>query len=214
MAPVATQIATFLRNREAILRQVGAHLFPQAAQREQRDRAKQLFNSLDMHGTIAGFYARWGLDELANPIYSLRFERAATQQEAAVRGLLCPGDTFSIRQYANAQRDGSRWLKRRMPAMNDFVCGWLTLEGDRRRLREPERTLCSYVWQEAEGISRAAKLAWCNAGGHTPHNLQHDGVIIELGRGVGTDEAVAELATVCGHALGFPQPVEMKPMQG
>ena len=85
--------------------------------------------------------------------------------------------------------------------------------GDRRRLREPERTLCSYVWQEAEGISRAAKLAWCRAGGHTPHNLQHDGVIIELGRGVAPADAVASLQDACSHALGFVQPVEVKPMQ-
>ena len=92
-------------------------------------------------------------------------DKAGRTEEAEERRLLrvLPGDSFSVRQYANAQRDGSRWLKRRMPAMNDFVCGWLTLEGDRRRLRKPERTLCSYVWQEAEGISRAAKLAWCNA---------------------------------------------------
>ena len=165
-------------------------------------------------GTVAGFYARWGLDELALPIYSLRFRRGATEQDAAEHELLRPGDTFSIRQYANAQRVGSRWLQQRMPAMNDFVCGWLTLEGDIvRRLREPERTLCSYVWQEAEGISRAAKLAWCRAGGHTPHNLQHDGVIIELGRGVAPADAVASLQDACSHALGFVQPVEVKPMQ-
>ena len=71
--PVATQVATFLRNRKAILMQVGEYLFPTAPRHTQRDRAKQLFNSLDMHGTVAGFYARWGLDELAVPIYSLRF---------------------------------------------------------------------------------------------------------------------------------------------
>ena len=183
-----------------------------APRHTQRDRAKQLFNSLDMHGTVAGFYARWGLDELAVPIYSLRFRHGATERDAAEHGLLRPGDTFSVRQYANAQRVGSKWLQRRMPAMNDFVCGWLTLEGDRRRLREPERTLCSYVWQEAEGVSRAAKLAWCRSGGHTPHNLQHDGVIIELARGVTPAEAVASLHDVCSHALGFVQPVEVKPM--
>ena len=136
---MATQVATFLRNREAILEQVGAYLFPTEARRTQRDRAKQLFNSLDMHGTVAGFYARWGLDELAMPIYSLRFQRGATEQDAAERGLLRPGDTFSVRQYANAQRVGSQWLRHRMPSMNDFICGWLTLEGDRRRLREPDR---------------------------------------------------------------------------
>ena len=90
--------------------------------RDQRDRAKRLFNSLDMHGTVAGFYANWGLDELTAPIYSLRFVHGATVRDAKERDLLRPGDHFSIRQYANAQCEGSRWLARRMPAMRDFVC--------------------------------------------------------------------------------------------
>ena len=83
---------------------------------------------------------------------------------------------------------------------------------DRRRLREPERTLCSYMWQEAEGISRDAKLAWCARKGHTPLNLQHDGVVIALARGVTEQVAATELRSVCSHALGYDQPVEVKPM--
>ena len=43
-------------------------------------------------------------------------------------------------------------------AMEHFVRAWLTHTGDRWRLRQPERTVCSYVWQEAEGVSREATL--------------------------------------------------------
>ena len=30
------------------------------------------------------------------------------------------------------------------------------------------------------GLSREAKLLWATRGGHTIHNLQHDGVVISL----------------------------------
>ena len=104
------------------------------------------------------------------------------------------------------------WLMRRRDGMARFVREWLRQERDWRRFRQPERTLGSYVWQEAEGISREAKLAWCRRGGHVAHNLQHDGVIIELRAGVCHGDAVRDLRRVCSHALGFDQPVEVKPM--
>ena len=96
--------------------------------------------------------------------------------------------------------------------MYSFTTHWLQLERDRRRLREPERTMCSYVWQEAEGLSRIAKLEWCTRHGHVAHNLQHDGVIIQLGgrRPPTAAAAAADLSAVCTHALGYPQPVEVK----
>ena len=60
---------------------------------------------------------------------------------SAAEGLqLEPGESFSIRKYQNLQREGSIWLMR--------------------------RTLSSYIWQEEEGISRDAKLAWCRRTGH------------------------------------------------
>ena len=42
--------------------------------------------------------------------------------------------------------------------------------------------------------------------------MQHDGVIIELRAGVCHGDAVRDLRRVCSHALGFDQPVEVKPM--
>ena len=42
--------------------------------------------------------------------------------------------------------------------MTDFVAAHLRATRDGRRLEHPERTLASYVFQEAEGLSREAKL--------------------------------------------------------
>ena len=60
---------------------------------------------------------------------------------------------------------GSDWLARQLPAMREFVVAHLRATRDRRRLEHPERTLASYVFQEAEGVSRAAKLWWARARG-------------------------------------------------
>ena len=203
--PVRLMIECFLRNRETILQQVGAHLFPAEARAEQRDRAKELFNSLDMHGTVEGFYHRWRLDPAANPLFSLRFRDLR----------LAPGERFSMRQYQNLQREGSIWLMRRMGAMTQFVKEYLQRLGDaksRHRLRTPERTLCSYIWAEAEGISRDAKLQWSARRDYAVHNLQHDGVILDPSGSTSTRDVERELTRACSHALGYEQPVETKPM--
>ena len=68
------------------------------------------------------------------------------------------------------------------------------------------------MWQEAEGISREAKLQWCVRAGHVVHNLQHDGCIIAPRDGARADEVAAQLRRACSHALGYDQPVEVKAM--
>ena len=73
-----------------------------------------------------------------------------------------------------------------------------------------ERTLTSYVIQEAEGVSRRAKLVWCKTGGHDPISLQHDGVIIRLVRDACKHDAARQLSRVCSHALGYAQAVVLK----
>ena len=44
----------------------------------------------------------------------------------------------------------------------------------------------------------------------TVHNLQHDGVVMSLSRGQPSAVA-AQLAEVCGQALGYAQPMVVKP---
>ena len=77
----------------------------------------------------------------------------------------------------------------------------------------PALTAKSYVFQEAEGFSREAKLDWARLrGGHTVTNLQHDGVVAELVAGVDVSAVARELTAVCTAALGYEQRVEEKPM--
>ena len=120
---------------------------------------------------------------------------------------------FRFAAYRRAQTVGTAWLAARLPAMHAFVVAHLRAHrgANDRRLEHPERTLASYVFQEAEGVSRAAKLWWARARGHAVHSLQHDGVVIGLDA-LAADAHVAqrELNAVCSHALGYEQPVETK----
>ena len=76
-----------------------------------------------------------------------------------------------------------------------------------------DRTLKSYVCQEAEGFSREAKLAWCEENGHHPCNLQHDGVVVAISSKA-TPEAVRRNLREAGERrLGYCQPVEIKPAE-
>ena len=63
------------------------------------------------------------------------------------------------------------------------------------------------MFQEAEGISREAKLWWARVQGHAVNNLQHDGVVLQLARGASPQQAARELSRVCSRALGYEQPV-------
>ena len=161
-----------------------------------RERVKGLFNSLDMDGTLAAWRARQGIAPGERLMTGLDIDIGAEGK-------------FDFPAFVRAQQTGTRWLHARMPAMRAFVLAHLRQRRDRRRLEHPERTLMSYVLQEAEAISRNAKMWYAKVRGHEVHNLQHDGVVMRLSRG--TPAAVAvQLGEICGRALGYEQPVEVK----
>ena len=69
----------------------------------------------------------------------------------------------------------------------------------------PERTLKSYLLQEVEAVSRAAKVAWAERAGCRWISLQHDGVVIALRASMTHEWACGELARECAMALGYRQ---------
>ena len=61
---------------------------------------------------------------------------------------------------------------------------WLHLH-DRTRSHKVALTAKSYFLQEAEGLSRQAKVAWAmRRGDARVTNLQHDGIVVELPEGM------------------------------
>ena len=150
-----------------------------------------------MDGTLGAWRARVGLRDNEAPLADF------------VVDLGQAGD-FRFAAYRRVQRVGTGWLARQLPAMSDFVVTHLRATRDARRLAHPERTVASYVFQEAEGISRAAKLRHARAAWHVVHNLQHDGVVLALARDEDPAAVERQLTAACTQALGYEQPVEVK----
>ena len=102
-------------------------------------------------------------------------------------------------------------FERRMPAMYRFVTDWLHARRDPRESRSG-LTAKSYFLQEAEGLSRAAKVAWARRRGDLAiTNLQHDGVVVVCGE-EDPEEVRAAMEAACTEVLGYDQPVEEKPL--
>ena len=113
---------------------------------------------------------------------------------------LGPDGQFDFEAHRRAQRVGTAWLAERRRTMTAFVEAHLRSVRDTRRLEHPERTVASYIFQEAEGVSRKAKVQWARVQGHTVHNLQHDGVILRLDWGEAPQRVAQQLSAVSAHA--------------
>ena len=199
MGPCRDTIQRYLRHREEVLRQVGDDFLGGrvADAAERRDHVKALFNSFDMDGTLGAWRGRMGLRDGERPSAGMVID-------------LGPDGQFDFEAHRRAQRVGTAWLAERRRAMTAFVGAHLRNERDTRRLEHPERTVASYIFQEAEGVSRKVKAQLARVQGHTVHNLQHDGVILRLDWGEAPQRVAQQLSAVTAHALGYAQPVKVK----
>ena len=74
------------------------------------------------------------------------------------RQTLSDGTIFSFRTYLAAQEDGTLWLQERLErqtGFSSFIEAWLKTHKPRKE--NPERTVKSFCFSEAESISREAK---------------------------------------------------------
>ena len=198
--PGRVETATFLRHREVIMAHVGGVLFPAASGAERRKKAKMLFSAIDMDGSWKGFAAREGIPA--------DFDLAQLDLD------LGGGDRFEMRRHLDTQREGTEWLRDRLEArvgMHSFVEGWLAHHKPHRR--HAERTLKSYTFQDAESVSRRAKVRRALELGHAPLSLQHDGLLLSLLAGSDVGDVREEMRAASEAALGYEQGVEVKEME-
>ena len=117
---------------------------------------------------------------------------------------------FNLAAYAQSRETLTDEFARMMPGMVSFVQDFLRAH-DHRRLHKAELTAKSYFLQEAEGLSRRAKVAWAaRRGDLRVTNLQHDGIVIELPEGVEAAAVEAGMSEASEAVLGYWQPVEEK----
>ena len=72
------------------------------------------------------------------------------------------------------------------------------------------RTVKSFAFQEAESISRRAKVCWAARNGHAVLSLQHDGIVVAVKRGSDAGDVAEQMAGASEEALGYRQPCELK----
>ena len=154
-----------------------------------------MFNALDNDGSVAGWEDRHGLTMAPPPPFPLP-----------------DGSVFDLEAYRRSRADLTSEFAALMPQMIAFTAAWLREHGDARAVTAV-RTAKSYFLQEAEGLSRWAKMRWAElrGGGHVT-NLQHDGIVLDLPDGADVAEVLVQLAEACEAVLGYPQPVEDKPL--
>ena len=190
----------FLASREVILQRLGVYYFGSGVpEKKKRKWMKELFNALDNDGKVAGWRRRHGIPDGVAPIAGARVD-------------LGGGQWFDLSAYQRSREDMTEEFEQLMPGMTGFVKDWLLARGDQRHWRAGI-TAKSYFLQEAEGLSRGAKVEWCRLrGDYAVTNLQHDGVVVDLPDDMDVASCEAAMSAASGAALGYPQPVEEKPI--
>ena len=197
--------AEFLRGetREKVLVAVGAALLPGAEPTVSRKAVKGLFCATEMDGTYSAWRTRNDIPE----------DRSLGEGPIALGG----GETFNVRELFRQQSLRTQWLAEQLTDLHETVGYWNLHETNVNPpggATDPARTLKSDVVSELEAVSRTAKWNWACATGRAVINLQHDGVVIvPLPRDHGNEEELRrDLQRVSSAALGYDQPVEIKPM--
>ena len=174
-------------HKDDIMRKYAAYLFPGLDWQEQKRHMKGIINGFDMDSGLDAWAGTHG-----NP-------GGKTLKGKQVR-LAC-GKLYSLEEYQRAQRSGTQELANASPRMLEFVAAHMK-PSERAAPNKAALRMKSYLLQEAEAVSRAAKIEWCDAHGVQVVSLQHDGgMVASLPEGHTADE-VAELmsAAASSHA--------------
>jgi len=124
------------------------------------------------------------------------------------RNIFVGGRLFSLEAYREELCASARWMADKSGGMMAFLrqpdVRSKGKRGKRRRAKaRPELTLKSYVLQEAEAVSREAKIGESSAAGLRVVGLQHDGIAlmgIKDGEEGGMARRMGEAAT---RAVGY-----------
>jgi hypothetical protein len=165
MTPDHSRIgAMFLKHREEVYKQYGAYLFAEEpSMAERRKRVKQITNGYDMGAKLDSWATKHG-----NP-----HKRSVTHFTAKVAHL---GGTLRINlaSYYKEQQRGAEWTEAHSSSMTELIRS--LAKPDTRAHEKAGRTTQSYILQEAEAVSRLAKIRKCRDLGLQVINLQHDGI--------------------------------------
>ena len=176
-------------HKEDIMRKFAQYLFPDLGWPEQKRRMKSVINGIDMDSGLDAWVAKYG-----NPQgKSLKGKRVH----------LSGGTVYALEDYQRAQRQGTTELAAASPRMLAYVTEHMK-PSERARANKPALRMKSYLLQEAEAVSREAKVNWCREQGLRVLNLQHDGIFVEsLPAGLAAAEVAELLGAAASRAAGY-----------
>jgi hypothetical protein len=138
-------------------------------------------------------------------------KRAGAATGVTLRGLrlnLRDGSTFSLEDYRRASAGVTEWMAKRSASMVDLIRS-VSAPGTSQRTKA-KLTAKSYILQEAEAASRAAKIRWCRAEGIEVSSLQHDGIMMGGIRESDEARVAAGLSQAATAACGYEVVVVVK----
>lgn len=164
------QMTTFVTYPKAVRRAVGDHLIrhDKMDAEERLAQAKTLLNALDNGGSVTTWAVKLGDAYRTGAAADTNLQLDLPEQR-----------TFNVARFAVEADAGAKWLEGRRPALVEFVTNTNRHMGD--GARRHVLTAKSFVLQDYEGASRAAKTEWARVTGGEIISLQHDGVRIRLG---------------------------------
>ena len=193
------QMTTFVTYPKAVRRAVGDHLIrhDKMDSEERLAHAKTLLNALDNGGSVTTWAVKLGDAYRTGAVADTNLQLDLPEQR-----------TFNVARFAAEADAGATWLERRRPALVEFATNTNRHMGD--GARRHVLTAKSFVLQDYEGASRAAKTEWARVTGGEIISLQHDGVRIRLGARWRAESAARALTETCSAVLGYRQTVAVK----
>jgi hypothetical protein len=191
----------FLAHRAEILAQYGTVMFgSQLSAKERRARLKQITTAYDM-GASLDFWKR------DNPEAEIGTLKGCQ--------VFVGGRLFSLEAYRDELCASAKGMAEKAEGMMAFICQpdvrSKGKRGKRRRARaRPELTLKSYVLQEAEAVSREAKMREAEARGARVVSLQHDGIAILNVQDGAEGDMARGLGEVASQAVGYSTSVVLE----
>ena len=175
---------------------------------ERRARMKRIATAYDM-GASLDF---WKRDNPEAEIDTLR----GVGPDAVLVGLR----QFSMEGYREELKGSAEWMAARAGSMMDFMGqpdARAAKRGKRAKRRRrnncPDMTLKSYLLQEAEAVSREAKLAAAAMGGLRVVGLQHDGIALVGVRDGEEADVARRLSAASTAACGYNTTVVVERVQ-
>ena len=196
--------AAFLANRELILARHGDHYFNDDgtfSDKEKREWVKELYNSLDMDGSVQAWRRKYAEEILTASV-------AQPQDRPPPLDLPNGQSQFTLEGYEAAAKERTQEMCDMMPTYMQYVKACNVARG--KADKQHPLTGKSYVFQHHEGQSRMAKQVRAQHDGHSVINLQHDGVFVRMMRGANVQAVRAALQEASTAAVGYEQCVTIK----